>query len=152
MDVAGIFLADALEHPFRAGAFDPHVDAAEFRLERGRDALGDRQVDRGVPDHLAFFFRSLDQLRRDGFGRRRLRARGRREYRAERQRGRTLEDVAPRWVPAAGFHGVLRFRRYRCSARQRSGGSVSQTSAPLATAFSVGVTMRNTVPSEVSTM
>ena len=35
---------------------------------------------------------------------------------------------------------------------ERSGGSVSQTSAPLATAFSVDVTMRKVAPSGVSTM
>src|SRR5882757_6679302 len=41
---------------------------------------------------------------------------------------------------------------YRLSARQRSGGRKSQTSLPLATAFSVAVTIRNVVPSDVSTM
>ena len=41
---------------------------------------------------------------------------------------------------------------YRLSARQRSGGSVSQTSLPLGTLVSVGVVTRNAVPSDVSTM
>ena len=88
VDVAGIFLADALEHPLGAGALDPHLDAAEFLLERGGDLFRHRQVDRGVPDHLAFLLRRFDQLRRDGFGRRRLGAGGRGEHGSERQRGR----------------------------------------------------------------
>ena len=41
---------------------------------------------------------------------------------------------------------------YRLSARQRSGGSVSQTSVPLGTLVSVGVVTRNAVPSATSTM
>jgi hypothetical protein len=95
VDVAGIFLADALKHPLGAGALDPHLDAAEFLLEGASDFLRDRKVDRGVPDHLAFFFRRFDQLRRDRLGRRRLGADGRCEHGSERQRGRGFEDVAP---------------------------------------------------------
>ena len=62
MDAARIFLADALEHALGAGALDPHGDAGIFRLERLGDLLGDRQVDRGVADDLAFLLRRLDQL------------------------------------------------------------------------------------------
>ena len=65
VDVAGIFLADALEHALGAGALDPHRDAGIFRLERLGDLLGQRQVDRGVADDLAFLLRRLDQRRRD---------------------------------------------------------------------------------------
>ena len=54
VDAARIFLADALEHALGAGALDPHRDAGIFRLERLADLLGERQVDRGVPDDLAF--------------------------------------------------------------------------------------------------
>jgi len=63
MDIAGIFLADALEHAFGAGALDAHCDPRIFRLERLGDLLGERQVERRVPDDLAFFLRRLDQLR-----------------------------------------------------------------------------------------
>jgi hypothetical protein len=42
MDVAGVFLADALEYALGPGAFDPHLDAGEFVLERGRDLFRDR--------------------------------------------------------------------------------------------------------------
>ena len=62
VDVAGIFLADALEHALGAGALDPHGDAGILRLERLGDLLGQRQVDRGVPDDLAFLLGRLDQL------------------------------------------------------------------------------------------
>ena len=63
-----IFLADALEHALGAGALDPHRDAGELRLERLADPLGQRQVDRGVPDDLAFLLGRLDQGRRDRLG------------------------------------------------------------------------------------
>ena len=95
VDVAGIFLPDALEHPLGAGALDLHLDTREFLLEGAGNPFGDRQIDRGVPDHLALFFRGLDQLRRDRFGRRRLGARWSCEHGAERERGRALQDVAP---------------------------------------------------------
>jgi hypothetical protein len=39
VDVARIFLADALEYPFGAGTLHPHRDAREFRLEGLRDPL-----------------------------------------------------------------------------------------------------------------
>jgi hypothetical protein len=48
------------------------------------------EVDRGVPHHLAFSFRGLDQLRRDGLGRRRLGKNARGEHGSERECGRAL--------------------------------------------------------------
>ena len=54
VDAAAVFLADALEHALGAGALDPHRDAGIFRLERLGDLLGERQIDRGVIDDLAF--------------------------------------------------------------------------------------------------
>ena len=71
VDVAGIFLADPLEHALGAGAFDVDLDARIFRLERLGELFRDRQVGRGVIDHLAFLFGRLDQRRRDRFRRRR---------------------------------------------------------------------------------
>ena len=44
------------------------------------------------------------------------------------------------------------FLFYRLSARQRSGGSVNQTSLPFCTLVSVGVVARKLVPSATSTM
>ena len=70
VDVAGIFLADALEHPLRAGALDAHRNSRIFRLERLRQLFRDRQVDRGVVDDLAFLLRGVDQGRRDRLRRR----------------------------------------------------------------------------------
>ena len=63
VDVAGIFLADALEHALGAGALDAHRDARIFRLERLGQFLRDRQIGRGVIDDLAFFLRRVDQRR-----------------------------------------------------------------------------------------
>ena len=57
-----ILLADALEDALGARALDAHGDAGIFRLEGLGDLLGQRQVDRGVPDDLAFLLRRLDQL------------------------------------------------------------------------------------------
>ena len=70
VDVAGIFLADALEHAFGAGALHPHRDPRIFGLERLGELFGDRQVGRGVVDDLTFLLRRLDQRRRDRLGRR----------------------------------------------------------------------------------
>ncbi len=53
---------------------------------------------------------------------------------------------------ASSASSLLAQSLYRLSARQRSGGSVSQTSVPLGTAVSVGVVTRNAVPSAASTM
>ena len=61
VDVARIFLADALEHALGAGALDAHGDAGIFRLEGLGDLLGQRQIDRGVPDDLAFLLGGVDQ-------------------------------------------------------------------------------------------
>jgi len=79
--------------PLSAGALDPHGDPGIFCLEGFGYLFRQRQVDRGVPDHLAFFFGRFDQLRRDRLGRRRLRARGGCEYGSKRQRGRGLQRV-----------------------------------------------------------
>ena len=65
VDAARILLADALEHALGAGALDAHGDARVFGLERLGDLLGERQVDRGVVDDLAFLLRGFDQRRRD---------------------------------------------------------------------------------------
>ena len=42
VNVAGVFLADALEHALGAGALDADRDARIFRLERLGQFLGDR--------------------------------------------------------------------------------------------------------------
>jgi hypothetical protein len=60
VDVAGIFLADALEHPLGAGALHPHRNAGELGLEGLGDLLRNRQVERGVADDLAFLLGSVD--------------------------------------------------------------------------------------------
>ncbi len=95
VDVARIFLADALEHPLGAGALDAHRNARILRLEGLRHLLGERQVDRRVPDDLAFLLRRLDQLGRDlARGRRRRCNAGKDARRGKTDRG--LENVAPR--------------------------------------------------------
>src|SRR5262245_5239202 len=68
MDVARVFLANALKNAFAAGTLDAHGDAWIFRLERLGDAFGDRQIDGGIPDNLALLFGRLHELRRDGRG------------------------------------------------------------------------------------
>jgi hypothetical protein len=68
-DVTGIFLADALEQPLGAGALDPYGDARILCFEGFGEFLGDRQVGRGVVDHLPFLLRRFDQGRRDRLGR-----------------------------------------------------------------------------------
>src|SRR6202011_4153313 len=110
-----------------------------------------RQVHGGIQHHLGFLLRRFDQLRRDRLRRRRFGASRRREHGSERERGRAFQNVA-----SGNFfliHRVLLSASgYRLSARQRSGGRKSQTSLPFATAVSVDVTMRNVVPSDVSTI
>src|SRR5437763_17075634 len=113
------------------------------------DLIPNRQVHRGMQHHLAFLLGGLDQLRRDRYRRRHLGAGGACEYRRQRKRARASENIASRNFYV--LHRVL-CQSHRVSARQRSGGSVSQTSMPLATAFSVEVTTRKELPSEVSTM
>jgi hypothetical protein len=61
-DVAGIFLADALEHPLRSGALDAHCYPRYF-ASNAFASFGDRQVGRGVIDDLTFLLRRLDQCR-----------------------------------------------------------------------------------------
>ena len=61
-DVAGIFLADVLEHAFCAGPFHPHRDSRIFGFECLGELFGHRQVGRGVVDDLAFFLCCRDQL------------------------------------------------------------------------------------------
>ena len=145
-DAGGKFLRDPLEQPLRAGALDLHGNAGIFCLERLAELLADRKVHRGIQHHLGFLVRRVDQLRRDGLGRRRLR-RGqatRTRFQA-RARSSAFKIVAPGKLFA--LHRVISASCYRLNARQRSGGSVSQTSVPLGTAFSVDVTTRNVVPS-----
>ena len=60
VDVAGIFLTDALEHALCAGALDAHLNPGIFRLESLRQFLGNRQIGRGVVDDLTFFLSGLD--------------------------------------------------------------------------------------------
>ena len=94
VDAARIFLADALEHALGAAALDAHGDTGKRCLERSRDLLGQRQIDRGIVVDLSFLPRRLDQLRRD---------RGRFGCCAARRRGKQtdggdrggLEHVAP---------------------------------------------------------
>ena len=62
VDVAGKFLVDPLEQPLRAGALDLHGYAGIGGLERLAELFADRQVHRGIQDHLAFLLRRLDQL------------------------------------------------------------------------------------------
>jgi len=95
VDVARVFLADALEYPLGAGPLDPHRDAGEFRLEGLCDLLCDRQIDRSVVNDLAFLPGGFDQGRRD---RRRLRWGGAErggEHRDGGCRARCLEHIAP---------------------------------------------------------
>src|SRR6185436_5387210 len=65
VDLARIFLADALEVALRTRALDLYGDAGILGLECLADLLGERQVDRAVPGDLAFLLRRLDELRRD---------------------------------------------------------------------------------------
>ena len=105
VDVAGIFLADALEHALRACALDAHGDAGIFRLERLRQFLRDRQIGRGVVADLAFLLRGLDQRRRDRFRRRRRGHDAGRERRARKQCACPLEHVAARYP--GRFHWLI---------------------------------------------
>ena len=73
---------------------------------------------------------------------------GRSEHGAQCQRRGALQNIASGNIFALSSRPPC----YRLSARQRSGGSVSQTSVPRGTAFSVDVTTRKVVPSGVSTM
>jgi hypothetical protein len=94
MDVARIFLADALKHSFGTGALDPYRDARILCLEGLGDPLGYGEIDRGVIDDLAFLGGRVDERRRD---RGRLRGGGAQWCRKHRHRGsaRGLEHVAP---------------------------------------------------------
>ena len=65
VDIAAVFLTDTLEHALGPSALDAYGDAGKFRFEGFGDLFGERQVDRSVLDDFAFFFRRLDQLRRD---------------------------------------------------------------------------------------
>src|SRR5262249_8348530 len=91
---AGVFLADALEHAFGAAALDTHGDAGEGGLERFRNLLCQRQVDRGVVKEPPFFCGRLDEGRRNRrrFGRCRPR---RRREKTTNDGSRRLEHVAP---------------------------------------------------------
>src|SRR4029077_18418337 len=148
VNAGGKFLFDALKQSLGAGALDLHLDLGILRLEGLSEFLPHRQIHRGIEHHLAFLFCCLDQLWRDRLHLRGSSLRGRGENRQAKRR-RSLDDVAPGWSCPSHPRPL---RDYRLSARQRSAGSVSQTSVPGATAVRVEVTARNTVPSEVSTM
>jgi hypothetical protein len=62
VDPAAVLLAETLEHPFRSGTLELHLDVRVFRLERLRDLLGDGHVDRRVEDHRLLVLRLLDEL------------------------------------------------------------------------------------------
>ena len=94
-----------------------------FLLERGCDFFGDRQIDRGVPDHLAFFFRGLDQLRRDRFGRRRLRRAREANTVPSASAVGAFQNVAPDdflfFIASSLFSGCYRLQRAAALGRQR---------------------------------
>ncbi len=94
-DAARLLLRDALEDALGARALDPHRDAGIFRLEHLAETLRHRQLERGVERDLALFPRRLDQGWRDRtrLGRGGVRWLG--EHGAGRERGRSLQDVAP---------------------------------------------------------
>jgi len=93
VNIARIFLPDALENPLGAGALGAHRNIGIFRLERLGDLLGHRQVDRRIVDDLAFLLGGFDQRLRDRLGRRRGGEHARGERRAT-QRGGTLQQLA----------------------------------------------------------
>ena len=72
-----ILLADALEHALGAGALDAHGNARIFRLKSLGDLLGERQIDRGVVDDLAFLLAAAISAGVTALGRRRGGAHGR---------------------------------------------------------------------------
>src|SRR5207253_9262207 len=106
-NVAGIFLADALEYALRAGALDAHSDARIFGFERFGELLGDRQVGRGVVDHLTFLLRRLDQRRRDRLRRRRARHDASGERSTRKSDTRALEHVTTRHSSRSHFLGLV---------------------------------------------
>ena len=122
VDAARIFLADALKHALGPGSLDPRRNAGIFGLERLGDLLGQRKIDRRVPDDLAFAPGGFDQLGGDGrwFGRRRL---DRRRERRRGQRTGSLQHCAPGHPLRHHVSSLLdwpRSRDYLCNARQRS--------------------------------
>ena len=52
------------------------------------------KIHRGIQNHLGFFFRGFDQLRRDRLRRRRCGAGGGREHSAKRKRARAFQNLA----------------------------------------------------------
>jgi hypothetical protein len=95
VDVAGIFLADALEHALGAGALDARRYAGVFRLERAAETLGELQVHRRIEDDLAFLLGRFDQRRCNRFRRRRRGAHRLGKHETRRQRGRAFQYVTP---------------------------------------------------------
>jgi hypothetical protein len=95
-------LSDALEHPFRSGAFHSHADVGVFGLERLPELLRDREVHGGIEGEPAFLPRGLDQSRRNcgRLDRHRLRAgkpheTARSGQAAGNNRGGRLQRIAP---------------------------------------------------------
>ena len=94
MNIGGVFLPDTLQDAFGARALDLAGDARIFGLEGLADLFRQLEVDRGVPDDLAFFLGRLDQRRRDRARRRRSRHDPGRERGAGGQRARADQHVA----------------------------------------------------------
>jgi hypothetical protein len=134
VDVGAEFLFDPLKQPLGACALDLDLDSRILGLEGLAELFPDRQIHRRIKHDPAVFPRRLDQLRCDCRRIRRSRLQRRCKQR-KAKRSRSADDFAPG----------------RLSARQRSAGSVSQTSVPRGTLICVDVTARNVVPSDVST-
>jgi len=150
VDVAIEFLGDALEQPLGAGALDLHGDAGIGRLKRLAELFADRRSIDEYRITLASFFAASISCGVIETGRGRFGAHRRRKYGAKRT---VVAPLRMSRLEVFAFSSRPRFVScYRLSARQRSGGKVSQTSLPLATAVSVGVVTRKAVPSAVSTM
>src|SRR5947209_13362960 len=102
MDVARIFLADALEIALGAGALGLRLDAGVFRLEGRRDRGDELEVLRTVPDDRSLFLRRRDEFRCD-----RRRLDGCCRNRPEQQRERDKErDHWPHPHCAFSYHRI----------------------------------------------
>src|SRR6185295_6554060 len=116
---------------------DLHRDTRVLAFEQLGDFLGQREVDRGVPDHLAFLLGGRDQVGRDLF--RRGGGLGRAYPAARRKRGRGTGKYAPtRQLPGhRSFPPV--------NARHRSAGKRSHTCWPGAMSCAGGAVTRSSV-------
>ncbi|CAB5037359.1 unannotated protein [freshwater metagenome] len=105
INLAGVFLPDALEHALGAAAFNPDRDAGIFRLEGLADFFRYGKIDSGVPDDLPFLLGRINQLLIDHSRRRCLCADGRCKDACSRERCRPFQNVSPRNSPLA--HGRI---------------------------------------------